>query len=278
MIENLENNEFILVRVEEDYIEYLRNFDNKVQINSSKYDKDNKPFLGVLFKINGLEYFSPISSNKKSKLQIMFNTYIETNKKPIDMFFIEDLKKSERTLLSILNINNMIPVPKEAIIYFDITNDKDFSLLRKEIDYCKRNKEHIIKSAIRIYKAVRNHTWDSLEKRCCNYTLLEEKCKDYSIQKKIENEEKEIKDKRVKEILPQLNYIKDVEDLYYIYNNLNNQDVFEDTVRELDTKENSINIQSMTKDDINDVLSRQIDNEMTKNNIDTLFDGNEEPE
>lgn len=179
----MKNNEFILIRVKEDYIDYLRQFDSKVQINSSKYDKDNKPFLGILFKINDLEYFVPFSSNKKGKLQNMFDTYIETNKKPIDMFFVEDNSGKQRTLLSVLNINNMIPIPEQAKIYFDIKEDKDYSLLIKELNYCKQNKETIIKSAKRIYNAVKNHTWASLEKRCCDFILLEEKCLGFSIQK-----------------------------------------------------------------------------------------------
>ena len=57
--ENL--SKLILIRIDEEYISYLRKYDSKVQINSSVLHKDNKPFVGVLFEINNLKYFVPIS-------------------------------------------------------------------------------------------------------------------------------------------------------------------------------------------------------------------------
>lgn len=48
--ENL--SKLILIRIDEEYISYLRKYDSKVQINSSALHKDNKPFVGVLFEIN----------------------------------------------------------------------------------------------------------------------------------------------------------------------------------------------------------------------------------
>ena len=131
--ENL--SKLILIRIDEEYISYLRKYDSKVQINSSALHKDNKPFVGVLFEINNLKYFVPISSNKKDKLSRMFNKYVETGKKPIDMFFIEETCNDKRKLLSVLNLNNMIPVCDKAIINYNISQDKDYFLLRKEIEF-----------------------------------------------------------------------------------------------------------------------------------------------
>lgn len=51
--ENL--SKLILIRIDEEYISYLRKYDSKVQINSSVLHKDNKPFVGVLFEINNLK-------------------------------------------------------------------------------------------------------------------------------------------------------------------------------------------------------------------------------
>lgn len=123
-------NKLKLIRVNPEYIKYLRKYDKKVQLNSREIHKENKPFVGVLFQINKIEYFVLISSNKKEKLVSMFQNYLKTNQKPIDMFFVEEI--------SVLNINNMIPIVEEAKINFNIEKDKDFSLLRKEIDYCNK--------------------------------------------------------------------------------------------------------------------------------------------
>ena len=178
--ENL--SKLILIRIDEEYISYLRKYDSKVQINSSALHKDNKPFVGVLFEINHLKYFVPISSNKKDKLSRMFNKYVETGKKPIDMFFIEETCNDERKLLSVLNFNNMIPVCDKAIINYNISQDKDYFLLRKEIEFCNLHKKKIISDSKRIYNAVTTHSWQSLENRCCNFKLLEEKCIYYQSQ------------------------------------------------------------------------------------------------
>ena len=103
--------------------------------------------------------------------------------------------------------------------------------------------------------------------RCCDFSLLEEKYKDF-IQIQIQNEEIEIENKRIQELLPKLSYIKDISDLYYIYERLNNQDNFENVARLLDNPENSKNISEMSKDEINDVLSRNLTNdEVTKEDI-----------
>ena len=88
------------------------------------------------------------------------------------MFFIEETYNDERKLLSVLNLNNMIPVCDRAIINYNISQDKDYFLLRKEI----------ISDSKRIYNAVTTHSWQSLENRCCNFKLLEEKCIYYQSQ------------------------------------------------------------------------------------------------
>lgn len=176
---NKNTNKLILIRVDPEYITYLRKFDNKVQVNSKEEHKDNKPFVGVLFEINEIEYFVPISSNGKEKFTRIYENYLKTNVKPIDMFFIEDDSNNSKKLISILNINNMIPIPENAKIYFNIEQDKDFSLLIKEINYCNKHKEEIIKNSKKIYNAVTKHKWEALEKRCCDFKLLEEKSKLY---------------------------------------------------------------------------------------------------
>lgn len=96
----------------------------------------------------------------------------------VDIFFIEDKNKK---LLSVINFNNMIPVAKNSIIQFDIRKDGNSNLLEKEIEFCNNynNKKQIKEQAIKVYNIVKNHTNKRIEKRCCNFKLLEEKCKEY---------------------------------------------------------------------------------------------------
>ena len=52
----------ILVRLDTDYCNYLRKYDDKVPYNHGK--KELRPFIGVLFNIGRLMYFAPLSSPK----------------------------------------------------------------------------------------------------------------------------------------------------------------------------------------------------------------------
>ncbi len=46
----------------------------------------------------------------------------------MDVFLIRD---SNEKVIGIINFNNMIPVIDKAIIYFNIKEDKNYSLLKK---------------------------------------------------------------------------------------------------------------------------------------------------
>ena len=52
----------IVVRLDTEYCNYLRKFDNKVPYNYN--EKELRPFVGVLFEVNDCKYFAPLSSPK----------------------------------------------------------------------------------------------------------------------------------------------------------------------------------------------------------------------
>ncbi len=92
-----------VVRVNSDYCEYLRKFDDKVSYN--KNEKKLRPFIGILFKIRDCEYFAPLSS-PKFKHNNMKNT--------VDFFKIKGGK------LGAVNFNNMIPVRESNYSLIDL--------------------------------------------------------------------------------------------------------------------------------------------------------------
>lgn len=173
----MSKNNFKFIKVDPNYINFLLKYDNKVSYNEILLKKENRPFLGILLNINSKKYYAPLSS-KKNKFIKLHKIYKRTNKNNIDLFFIEDKKGK---LLSVLNLNNMIPIAVNSIIEFDIRKDRNANLLEKEIEFCNsyRNKKEIKKRAIKIYNIVRNHTNKNVEERCCNFKLLEEKCEEY---------------------------------------------------------------------------------------------------
>jgi len=95
-----------IVRVNSNYCDYLRKYDNKVAYN--KNEKELRPFIGILFKIEMCEYFAPLSS-PKPKHKNMKNT--------LDFFKI---KNGE---LGAVNFNNMIPVNKNNYSLVDLNKE-----------------------------------------------------------------------------------------------------------------------------------------------------------
>ena len=64
---------FKIVKVDYNYCDYLRQYDNKVTYNAGS--KELRPYVGILFIINKIEYFAPLSSpkekHKKLKMEYM---------------------------------------------------------------------------------------------------------------------------------------------------------------------------------------------------------------
>ena len=159
------------IKVKEEYVKYLKKFDNKVQDNSNL--KNNKPYIGILIEKENKKYFAPLSSPKEK--HNVFKELQDKNKLPIDIFLIMDKEK----IIGIINFNNMIPVTEDAIIYFNIKEDKNYSLLEKEHIYCIKHKEEIFIKADKVYKLVTKYNKISLINRSCNFKLLEQKAEEY---------------------------------------------------------------------------------------------------
>ncbi len=231
----LKNGQLIIYEVKKEYLEYLSKYDNNVR------QKSDRRYTGVLISDKDVDYCVPLTCQIK-----------ERNKK-----LTVNIKDKERTIAQ-LTINNMIPVKESVINIVDISNDKDKNYLNKEVAFLRKenNMVNLLKKAQYIQEVLFNpksYDYNFFKKLCGNFELLEDKCIEYD---------------RVKNIIEKLSYINNVEDLYYIYDSLNNQDNFENVVRLLDTPENSKNISEMSKDEINDVLSRNLTNdEVTKEDI-----------
>lgn len=161
----------ILVRLDENYCNYLRNYENKIPYN---YDsKKLRPFVGVLFKIRNMMYFAPLSSPKEKHLKM---------KEKLDFF------KLDSGRLGAINFNNMIPVTDKNIIYIDL-NAKNLTkqeikynkLLQEQIFWLNRNCSKLYERSKKLYDKYIDGTLNlSIKMRCCDFKLLEEKCIEYN--------------------------------------------------------------------------------------------------
>ena len=160
---------FKLVRIDSRYCDYLRDFDSKVPYN--KNNKKLRPFVGILFSVNSLLYFAPLSSPKPKHLN-MHDT--------IDFLRLDDGR------LGAINYNNMLPVKNENISEIDlnIKPEKNWEkynyLLKLQIYWLNRNYDLVTTRAKALYfDFCNNNLPEHILSRCCNFKLLEEKCNLY---------------------------------------------------------------------------------------------------
>ncbi len=78
----------------------------------------------------------------------------------------------------LLNLSNMIPVPDNVIINFDIRSSANKNIYFQQLRYLKKHLKEIEKDAKKIYELFDKGDKD-LIKHCCNYKLLEDKQKEY---------------------------------------------------------------------------------------------------
>lgn len=157
------------------YLKYLGIYENKVSL------KVNRPFIGIVFKINNKEYFAPLSSPKEKHKKMKTN---------IDFF------KIDKGNLRIINFNNMIPVINNDLCRKKLdlkmlskslnTEDiKYFRLLKNQLKYCEKNKNIIFSKAEKIYNIFTKNFEDLSEsqkkiyRRVNNFKVLESASKEF---------------------------------------------------------------------------------------------------
>ena len=154
-----------IVWLNENYINFLREFDKKVRFNKN----ESRPYIGVLFTVKDVEYFAPLASPKDK---------FKKRKNDVDFMRIDAGK------LGYINFNNMIPVASSAVLprkIEDIQRSDYKKLLYKQLGWLRKNEDEIIYKATKLYKSYKNRTLrPNVYERCCNFFLLEKKMKGYS--------------------------------------------------------------------------------------------------
>lgn len=161
-----------IVRVNSDYCDYLRKFDDKVAYN--KHEKELRPFIGILFKIENCEYFAPLASPKEKHIKM---------KNKIDFLKI---KGGE---LGAVNFNNMIPVKEHNYYLVDlnrtnlsILEQKYQQLLKQQLQWLNEHYNQLKNKSFKLYQLYNSGRLpENIKERCCNFKLLEEKCLEYMV-------------------------------------------------------------------------------------------------
>ena len=150
--------------IDEKYINYLRMFDDKVYYNKNT----TRPYVGVVYIFNNHNYFAPLSSPKPKHLKM--------NSNAIDIFKINDGRQG------IVNINNMIPTPKECLTEAipNTLNPIYRNLLITQTAFLNSNKKSLLNKVKQFQNRYnKNLLPKNILDRCCDYRLLESKCLEY---------------------------------------------------------------------------------------------------
>ena len=146
------------------YINYLRQFDDRVPYNKNS----NRPYIGIVYAYQGINYFAPLSSPKPKHKTI--------SDKAVDIFKIDDGN------LGVVNLNNMIPIPNIALtdVLSVVSDQKYRALLENQLTYINNHKSILLKKVTQLQRRYRSgYLPQQIAERCCNFELLEEKCREY---------------------------------------------------------------------------------------------------
>ena len=163
-------NKLKMVKVDEDYCNFLRKYDSKIIYNTK--GKENRPFVGILFEVNQFKYFAPLTSPKVKHLT-MKNTI--------------DFMKINKGNYGAINFNNMIPLIENTYTVIELNRKitdleklKYQKLLVEQYLWLNSRYIQICQRAEKLYKYYyKNRLPESVKERCCNFKLLEEKSIEY---------------------------------------------------------------------------------------------------
>lgn len=161
-------NRLRLTRVEIDYVKYLYRFDKKIQYNEKEADNYTvrRPYVGVVIAIGEYNYFAPLESPKKNHKNLKNNPHI---------------LKINTGRDGLIAFGNMIPIREAELVSFDINKEEKIyrEILKRQVIFCNDNKETIKAHAIKTYENVTIKRDKFFRKACCDFELLERKCKEY---------------------------------------------------------------------------------------------------
>lgn len=140
-----------LIEVTDEYIKYMKNYFFKTMLDNKEGSrKHGRKYLGVILLINDYRYFAPLSSPKQSDYDLDGSIKKSTSSV---LRIVKDYSTNPK-LLGTIKLNNMLPIPENAIIIYDLANESDLkykNLVIDEQDWIQQNTTKINKAAKKIY-------------------------------------------------------------------------------------------------------------------------------
>lgn len=163
--------------VDENYINYLKKYEIEYRgfttVPNVIYRSRKKFLFGTVLEIDGMKYLVPVTS------------YV---KKQRENLLIKISNHHKEQVVGSLRFNYMIPVPEKCLSRFDFKNDTDSQerriLVEKEYRFCKSKLSMIQKLAEKTYSRVMERTDKELLRNSCDFQLLEQAYKEFTIDRK----------------------------------------------------------------------------------------------
>lgn len=170
--------ELKLYEVSEEYISYISTVEKNV-FSSKENDRNHtRKYLGIVYSINGYNYYIPLSSPKNSDYRLE-NGVQKIRGSIIPIIRITSQSSSgELELKGTLKLSNMIPVPASELTLYDMEHEQDLfykTLIHKDMLFIRKNKNKIIQNAKILYKQKKKSSPAiGYLKSTVDFTLLEQ--------------------------------------------------------------------------------------------------------
>jgi protein AbiQ len=169
--------------VSDRYIAYLRQKNPNVYSNKEESRTHTRKYVGVVVKINGFNYYIPMSSPKKSDYQLAGSeNVIKKSIIPIIRIVVKNAD-GRKKLIGTLRISHMLPVPESELELYDIENEQDLQykdVVQSEQIFIRKNQSKIINNANVLYKQkINNDNSAGYVKTTLPFLELEKYCDEY---------------------------------------------------------------------------------------------------
>ena len=164
-----------LYSVTDGYINYLQQEHEHVYSNKDRTRINMRKYIGVVMTVDGHDYFIPLSSPKPRDYLTAEDGTQQIRKDNFTVFRIVDGDK----LYGTIQFSNMIPVPKGELLEYDANAEPDQQykdLVRKELEYIRKNEGKIISRARAIYYQKCSGLDSPVLRHCLDYPALEKMC------------------------------------------------------------------------------------------------------
>ena len=154
---------------------------------------ERKPYIGILVQESDIEYVIPLSSAKDKHRtwknvdadRFLIFENCEEAERGSKGIYVENADGTFKHILSVMDLKKMIPIRAGLYSEVDLNPAEDDSaaekkykvLLNIEYSFCLKIIDSVINKASRLYeKQIRTK---KVIKFCCDFRLLEEKCREY---------------------------------------------------------------------------------------------------